>query len=683
MLHRQHVFGDQFACVFADDGHAEDAVAPGYREHLDEAVRHLVGDRAIKVIEFVDRHFVRNVARLRVDLVQADPCHFGFGEGGPRDDRVVHGKAPEAAEQGIDRGIPGLVRRGVRELERAGHVAAGEDVGVERFQVVVGIDRPVGAQRDAQLFQTVAADVGRASDGAQQGVEFDAHFTLRAFGVQHFRIAFPRKAHRLVAGQHAHAFFRETCFDPRRHIRVFPPHQARRHFDLGHVGAEAREGLRQFAADRAATEHQQTAGQGAQRPQCVRGEQIHRLDAGYRRHEGAGAGGDDDVARGQRARAAVVLGHLDRPRRGDARPRVEAIDTERGVAVHRIMRFDGAHHARDALHHIGEIELRARLAHAERLRMRDLRQQPRRADQRLRRHAAGVQAVAAHAVLLDQRHLRLHCGTDVGGDQTGTAAADHQQVVIEVRRFRPAAEHGAAAHRIDHLAGDQREHAQQHERTDQPGRQDAGQRFDAPDLGARIHEHDGAGQHAELAHPVEGACRQRGQRHRQIDREERERRHQAQREQIEGTVLLDPAVDRLERRAEARLHPVAQQEARDQEGEQGAQAGREGHDDQRLDETEQGAAGQRHDRRTGQRQRRHDDVDREEHRGRPPGRGIDLFGQHALLRLEPGQIEEAAEIENEEGGHQRHDHPEQGKLARVHGAASSSVHPGPWSIRSR
>jgi hypothetical protein len=56
----------------------------------------------------------------------------------------------------------------------------------------------------------------------------------------------------------------------------------------------------------------------------------------------------------------------------------------------------------------------------------------------------------------------------------------------------------------------------------------------------------------------------------QIDQEEGKDRHQAQGEQIEGALPLHPFVDRLQALAEALLDPVAQQEARDQEGQRGA-----------------------------------------------------------------------------------------------------------------
>ena len=56
--------------------------------------------------------------------------------------------------------------------------------------------------------------------------------------------------------------------------------------------------------------------------------------------------------------------------------------------------------------------------------------------------------------------------------------------------------------------------------------------------------------------------------------EEREHRHQTQREEVERALARDAVVDRLQLVAEAGLHPVAQHEARGEEGERRADASR-------------------------------------------------------------------------------------------------------------
>jgi hypothetical protein len=89
MAHRQHVFGDQVAGVFTDDGYAEDTILARHRQHLDEAVRLAVGDRAIEIVDALAGHFVVDTLLLRIALVEADARYLGLGEGCPGNHRVI------------------------------------------------------------------------------------------------------------------------------------------------------------------------------------------------------------------------------------------------------------------------------------------------------------------------------------------------------------------------------------------------------------------------------------------------------------------------------------------------------------------------------------------------------------------------------------------------------------------
>ena len=314
------------------------------------------------------------------------------------------------------------------------------------------------------------------------------------------------------------------------------------HLDLRHARAQAREGLRQLAADRAAAQHHQPLGALAQLPDVVGGQHLDLVEAGDRRHEGPRAGGDDDGARGQALHPAVVVRDLHFPGRDDARRALRHVDTQPGVALHRIVRLDLLDDPLHALHHFAEVEVGCGTAHAELLGALHMRQELGRADQRLGRHAAGVQAVAAHRVLLHQRDLGLDGRGDVGRDQPGRAAADDDQVAVEARRLLEAGVDLAGLEHVDDLLGDEREDPQQHQRAQHAGRDDARQRLDARQLRAGVHVDQRAGQHAELADPVEGPGAQRGHAHRQVDDEERQHRHQAQREQVEAAFLGDAGV---------------------------------------------------------------------------------------------------------------------------------------------
>jgi len=67
-------------------------------------------------------------------------------------------------------------------------------------------------------------------------------------------------AQRLVPGEHRHAIGFQRGLGERRNFFVFPHHDARAHFHLGHLRAQAGKALRQFGTDGSAAEHHQALG---------------------------------------------------------------------------------------------------------------------------------------------------------------------------------------------------------------------------------------------------------------------------------------------------------------------------------------------------------------------------------------------------------------------------------------
>ncbi len=183
------------------------------------------------------------------------------------------------------------------ELVRAGDIAAGVDVRIERLQIVVRLYRARSGERDAELFKPVARRVRDAPERAEQCIELEAHLAAvvltdeRAAGLY---------ADGAMRGTHVDAFGGEALAHQLGRIRVLARQQPRQHFDLGYVRAKAREGLRQLTADRAAPEHDEPARQLAQFPHRVGGEHPGLLDPRDARHERPRARGDDDGARRQR-----------------------------------------------------------------------------------------------------------------------------------------------------------------------------------------------------------------------------------------------------------------------------------------------------------------------------------------------------------------------------------------------
>jgi hypothetical protein len=144
-----------------------------------------------------------------------------------------------------------------------------------------------------------------------------------------------------------------------------------------------------------------------------------------------------------------------------------------------------------------------------------------------------------------------------------------------------------------------------------------------------------------------------------VHEEEREHRHEAQREEIERAFTPDAVVDGGEARAEAPLHAVAEEHACREERERRANRGGERHEHRASQDAEERAAGQREHRRAWQGRRGHDHVDREERARRLPRMGGPPRLCRGLLRLERPEAGEAVEVEGEERRDQRHEDAEQ------------------------
>ncbi len=204
----------------------------------------------------------------------------------------------------------------VRELVGTGDVAARGDVREPRSKELVRLDRAAAGGVDPERLQPQPVDARSAPDRNQQLVELDPNLGALVFRNQDLPTAFDHAFARRVARQHADAFAPETLGDGLRHVRILARQDARQHFDLSDLRAEARERLGQFRADRSAAQHEQSGRQLAQLPQRLRRQIADLLQTGDRRHERPRARCDHDRARGQGARARTAINpaiDLDRP----------------------------------------------------------------------------------------------------------------------------------------------------------------------------------------------------------------------------------------------------------------------------------------------------------------------------------------------------------------------------------
>ncbi len=188
-------------------------------------------------------------------------------------------------------------------------------------------------------------------------------------------------------------------------------------------GTEPAMRLRQFDADRPAANHDQVRGQGAVGEHRLVGQERHAGKAGDRRHDGRRSGGDDKAARPDHRVAGGYRAGIDEMRLG-----TEDLHPERRKALCQVVRGDCGDDPRDGVHHRGEIDLRRRNGDPVCGAPMPAICQLRRGEQRFRRHAAVVEAVAAHRAALDEHDACAHLCRPGRNREPGCAGADHAQI---------------------------------------------------------------------------------------------------------------------------------------------------------------------------------------------------------------------------------------------------------------
>ena len=192
-------------------------------------------------------------------------------------------------------------------------------------------------------------------------------------------------------------------------------------------------------------------------PDIVGGEIAVLFQSGNGRHERTGPGGNDDVTRGQR-----LAIHLDGIRGNDAPLALDDVNAECLVTRDGVMRLHLSYHSLYSVHDVGEVEIRAGGSDPELGRTLELCQKFRRAQQRLGRHTAGIQAVAAHAMLFNQSHFGFQCRGNVCTDETAGPRSDDHDITIESARPRPTPKRPTRLDHAQSLSREQRQDAQRH-----------------------------------------------------------------------------------------------------------------------------------------------------------------------------------------------------------------------------
>ena len=295
------------------------------------------------------------------------------------------------------------MRGGVGELVGPGDVAAGVDVRVDRLQELVGLHGARLGERDAELLQPVALGVRRRGRRAHSSASNSIALLLAlVLADEHLR--------RLQEFLAPCARCARRC--PRRGSAAPPSRRPPGPRAAACAGA-SRPGS---PSSRSGRTPARARSRSARRPApASRGGSARRSQTRFGSQAADLRRCRESAARSGSAPAAITIErvrerpcHRLRTVQGEvifASPRMH-FDAEAGIALDRIVRLDRPDHALHALHHLGEVEFGDPLCECRTPSTRRIATGARAVRiSAFEGHAAGVQAIAAHAVLLDQRHL--------------------------------------------------------------------------------------------------------------------------------------------------------------------------------------------------------------------------------------------------------------------------------------
>ena len=270
------------------------------------------------------------------------------------------------------------------------------------------------------------------------------------------------------AFQDADAFGPECLEHDLGELGVIPPHRLHG-FDDDDLAAEASVRLRELEPDRSAAEHQQAIELAAVLEDRLVGEVADLVEAGDGRHCGRGACRHDEIAR-----LNLVVGDRDRVL---AREFCRALDDADAKPRHALDGVVGCDRLDDAGDVIGDgrvVDARLHRLDAERVAGAHGVRVLAGGDQGFGRHAADVEAVAAHPRPLDENDLDAELRRADGGDEPARSGADHADIGFEIfghasllnwgreplRAMPPMSTGGSAAAQALQYDGDQRHDAE-------------------------------------------------------------------------------------------------------------------------------------------------------------------------------------------------------------------------------
>ena len=204
--------------------------------------------------------------------------------------------------------------------------------------------------------------------------------------------------------------------------------ERRRRLEHRDVGAEPPERLRELEPDRAGADHDEMLRPLAHLEHGLVGEVWRLVETRNRRHRRRRAGRDDEAPRLD----LELIADRDGVRIREARLALDHPHAEPGEALPGIVRRDRRDHLVDVIVDLIEFDAGALRLDAERRRRPQRLGALGRGDHRLRRHAADVEAVAAHLAFLDQHHRHAERGGRGRDRQAAGAGADDAEVGREL-----------------------------------------------------------------------------------------------------------------------------------------------------------------------------------------------------------------------------------------------------------
>ena len=290
----------------------------------------------------------------------------------------------------------------------------------------------------AEFFQPEVFDIAGDADGRDDALDGDGLRLAALLDGRRHAVGFLVELHHLGVGVDLDALLLEALARKRLNLVVLDRQDLRQHFDHRHLGAERAEERGELDADGAGADHQQRFRNGRRHHGLEIGPDQFLVGLQAGQHARPRAGGDDDVlgligARAERALRRLALRGL----HGHLAGRVDdglAPDDRHFVLLHQEADAvveplgDGAR----ALDHGGRVV--ADIVGFEPIILGVLHvvENLGRAQQRLGRDAAPVQADAAEIIALDDGRLEAELGRADGGDVAAGAGADDQNVEIGV-----------------------------------------------------------------------------------------------------------------------------------------------------------------------------------------------------------------------------------------------------------